>query len=75
MSDKSKMVKLADLKEGDKLKITIETECMAANSIHTVRKDGEEGASCALYLECSRGTHFLDAQMDSDGYLIGFEKP
>lgn len=62
------MTKLTELKEGDRVKTDNGFTCMEAG----VRKVKEKGGH--LYIDCDRGQHFLEGQLDKKGNLVGIRK-
>jgi hypothetical protein len=62
-------MKLADVKEGMKLKADGGFTCIRPGAVLTVKFD-EEGFP---FVPCHRGGHWLNGQVDGDGTIIGFE--
>lgn len=62
------MVKLADVKVGDKLIADDGFTCIPVGAVKTVQL-GPEG----LYIPCSQGEHYLDGQCCEHGILVGLE--
>ena len=62
-------MKMTDIKVGDQLIVGEGFDCMAANEVKEVKcsPDGE------LYVCCTNGWHFLDAQLDGEE-IVGLSK-
>lgn len=60
-------VKYSSLREGMLLRFDDAFCCGIANTEQVVKKDGVG----AYYVPCEAGHHFLDGQMDDDGFLVG----
>ena len=61
------LVKMKDIKPGDKLFCDNGFSCLAPRTICEVKKN-ENGF---LFIECNFGMHFLDGQLNEDGSLEG----
>jgi hypothetical protein len=69
MSDDSR-ARLSELKEGDMVEVDSSFDCLEAWSKHEVKRYGG-----GLYIECSHGHHYLEAQHDPfSGTLVGIYK-
>ena len=72
------MTTIADLKIGDRVRITCDWGCVPRRAIRTVQqdKDGNKFVRC-MDLECEpprRQKHYLDGQVNEDGgHLVGLE--
>lgn len=64
-------MKLADLKPGDKVRLTFGGGCTPVGAVREVQLDTEKNA---LWTKCTSGRHYLDGQEDEDGELIGVER-
>lgn len=60
-------IKLSDLKAGDHI-VVVGFDCMEG------KREVFECSVGQLYLICKSGRHYLDGQVDADGYLVGIHK-
>lgn len=60
-------VRLKDLKDGMKIFVDDNFDCLSTGMTHTVRKNEHS----RFYVRCDEGKHFLDGQVGDFGYLIG----
>lgn len=64
-----RLIRLARVRVGDTLVADAGFTCMVSGP-KLVRR----AFSNRLYVQCADGAHFLDSQVGSDGYLIGFSE-
>lgn len=71
--------KVEEVKEGMSLIADGGFTCLHDGDVLTVQKHPELAAAnpdlpwLALFVPCSDGRHFLDGQIDDDGFYVGFK--
>lgn len=63
-------MKLTDIHEGDRLKVTDNISCLGRGAVCVVKIDAVRGP----FIECAMGVHHLDYEVDDDGEIVGFVK-
>ena len=67
MTRSKSTIKLSELRVGDRLTADASFTCMKAGDVRDVKYHENGG----LYIECSHGRHYLEAQAIHDGSLVG----
>jgi hypothetical protein len=58
--------KLFGIHEGDRMRTFYGFDCIAGNTIVDIYRD-----NYGLYFHCSEGRHYLQRQVNSEGYCLG----